>query len=320
MIAILGSGFGLYGYLPALVDGCKERIVLPERCRSHFNERSELQRFASDVKWEQNEAEVLDCVSGVVLALQPIKQCEWVPQCLARSNIERLLLEKPLAHSPEVAITLFEDLLRSRKVFRIGYTFRYTEWGKQLLNILASQREGGLLTIRWSFMAHHFRHNLQNWKRFNSAGGGAIRFYGIHLIALLSEIGYRNVSLSQASGTSPEEVEKWVAIFEGPGLPECEVIVDTKSNVSEFKIELASNSTAVLTTTVFANLSDPFESQNKVYELDQIDQRVPILSQLCRSLWEDGTKEYEWYNATNWLWLTIENKTQFWLLRTALSI
>jgi predicted dehydrogenase len=317
MIAIFGSGFGIYGYLPALVDGCGQRILLPKRYRTRFCERSELARFSDDVQWEQDESAALDCADGVMLALRPLNQSEWIPQSLARSNIERLLLEKPLAHSPEVAITLFEKLLHSRKVFRIGYTFRYTEWGKQLLNSLTSKREGGLLTIRWSFMAHHFRHNLQNWKRFNAAGGGAIRFYGIHLIALLAEIGYGNVSLSQASGTSPDEVEKWAAIFEGPDLPECEVVVDTKSNVSEFKIEYVSYSNTVPATTVFANLSNPFEPQDKVYKFDEIDQRVPILTQLCRSLWQDGKKEYDWYNTTNSLWLTTENKTKFELLLTA---
>lgn len=314
MIAILGSGFGLYGYLPALVDGCAERVVLPERYRTRFCERSGLERFARNVQWEKNESIVLDCASGVVLALQPINQSEWIPHCLARPNIERLLLEKPLAHSPAIALTLFDDLVRSRKVFRMGYTFRHTEWGKHLLNTLATRSENGLLTIHWSFMAHHFRHNLRNWKRFNSVGGGAIRFYGIHLIALLSKIGYRNVTLSRAFGTSPDEVEKWVASFESSNLPKCEVVVDSKSKVSEFKIEHTSKSNAVSTTTVFANLNDPFESQNKVYELDQIDQRVPILSQLCRSLWEECSNEYEWYDATNWLWLRIENKTQFGLI------
>ena len=112
MIAILGSGFGLYGYLPALIDGCAERVVLPERYRTRFCERPELARFTSNVQWRHNETKVLDCASGVVLALQPNNQSEWIPQCLARTNIERLLLEKPLAQSPKIAIDLFNELYR----------------------------------------------------------------------------------------------------------------------------------------------------------------------------------------------------------------
>jgi hypothetical protein len=310
MMAIFGSGFGLYGYLPALIDGCGARVVLPERYRTRFCERIELERFSSNVQWEQNEGKVLDCANGVVLALQPTNQIQWIHECIARTNIELLMLEKPLAHSPVVAKNLFDDLIRSGKVFRIGYTFRYTEWGKQLRSMLGANSENRFLKIRWSFMAHHFRHDFHNWKRFNSAGGGAIRFYGIHIIALLSEIGYRNVTLSRVTGTSPDEVEKWVAIFEGSGLPECEVIVDTKSNVSEFKIEIISNSNGLSDSTIFTNLSDPFESKNNIYKLDKLDQRVPIIIQLCRSLWVKCANEYEWYEATLQLWTNVEDKTE----------
>ena len=307
----MAQALGLYGYLPALIDVCKEGVVLPERSRTHFCERPELKRFSSNVQWRKNETKVLDSASGVILALQPITQSEWISECLARPNIEFLLLEKPLAPSPKAALNLLEELVHSGKVFRIGYTFRYTDWGKQLRNTLNANKKEGLLTIRWCFMAHHFLHDLHNWKRFNEVGGGAIRFYGIHLIALLAEIGYRNVTLSRAFGTSPEEVEKWVANFDGSDLPECEIVIDTKSSVSEFKVKYDSNSFAGSVTNVFANLSDPFKSQNKDRELAQIDHRVTVLSQLCGSLWEEYANEYEWYDATLKLWLSIEEKTQF---------
>ncbi len=311
MFAILGSGFGLYGYLPALVDGCAQRIVLPERYRASFFARSELARFASGVQWELDESAALDCADGVVLALRPLDQNEWLHRCLARSNIERLLLEKPLAHSPEAAAATFDDLIRSCKVFRIGYTFRYTPWGMQKLSALGSTRRSGSLSIQWSFCAHHFRHDLQNWKRFNATGGGVIRFYGIHIIALLAEIGYREVFLSRAFGSSPDEIEKWMAVFTGSGLPECEVLVDTRSNVNKFLVEQSSNPSVGQTTTVFANLSDPFDLESKSCQLTRIDQRVPILSRLCRSLWEEGANDYEWYDATIKLWRRTEDKTRF---------
>ncbi len=135
MFAILGSGFGIYGYLPALV-GCAQRIVLPVRYRARFCDRPELVRFTPDVDWAENENTALSCADGVVLALRPINQSEWVPRCLAHSNINRLLLEKPLAHTPEVAAVLFDDLLRSKKTFRIGYTFRFTVWGGAVIKRL----------------------------------------------------------------------------------------------------------------------------------------------------------------------------------------
>jgi predicted dehydrogenase len=310
VIAILGSGFGLYGYLPALVGGCGQRIVLSERYRARFCERPELARFAGDVQWERDEATALDCADGVVLALRPSDQSAWIPRCLARANIERLLLEKPLASSPEVAAALFGELTRSRKVIRMGYTFRYTAWGKRILDALGRTRESRTLSIQWNFLSHHFRDDLHNWKRFHVSGGGAIRFYGIQLIALLAEIGYRDVIVSRSFGKSVDEIEKWTASFAGPGLPECDIVVDTRAAVGTFRVELLSNSSTALGAVV-ANLSDPFDSTGEACQSGGLDRRVSILSRLCRSLWEQSINEYVWYQSTIELWRCIEEKTQF---------
>lgn len=310
MFAIFGSGFGLYGYLPALVSGCGERVILPERYRGRVGDRPELDHYATNLRWADDEFAALKCADGVVLALRPADQTVWISRCLAHSNIRYLLLEKPLAYSPEVAANVLDELVLSAKVFRVGYTFRYTSWGKKLLSTLCSTRGCGLVSIRWSFLAHHFRYDLRNWKRFQRTGGGAIRFYGIHLVALMAEIGYRNVIRSRALGISLDEVEKWIATFSGPGLPECEVVVDTRSIVREFLVTQVSSFSAGLIT-VFANLSDPFDSEDAIYQPGRIDQRVPVLTQLCHSLREEGTNEYEWYDATIKLWSRIERETQF---------
>jgi predicted dehydrogenase len=315
MFAILGAGFGLYGYLPALVGGCEQRVVLPERYRARFSERSELARFAVEVQWEEDEVAALACADGVALALRPSDQVEWVHRCLARPNIKRLLLEKPLAQSPEASETLLDALKDSGKVYRIGYAFRYTTWGKRLLSSLKLTGETGALSIDWCFLAHHFRHDLSNWKRFNATGGGAIRFYGIHLIALLAEMGYHNVIRSQALGASPDELETWIAAFTGSGRQECNIVVDTRSAVEAFRVQQISRSRAGLTTDL-ANLSNPFDVQDETVQSDPIDQRVPTLTRHCRSVWEEDANDYAWYDATIALWRAVEQQTQFELRRS----
>lgn len=310
MIAILGSGFGLYGYLPALVSGCGERIVLLKRYHARFCERPELARFAQDVQWERDEATALRCADGAVIALPPIAQSEWIPQCLALPNIERLLLEKPLAVSPEIAAGLSGDLARSGKTVRMGYTFRYTAWGTGIRDALKMKKENRSLSIQWNFRAHHFRHDLRNWKRFHVSGGGPIRFYGIQLIALLAEIGYCDVTSSRSFGNSPDEIEKWTASFAGPGLPECDAVVNTRASVRSFRVGLLPNS-GTETEAEFANQADPFESPSETDSLEGLDRRVPALSRLCRSLWEQSVNDYAWYDAVIELWRRIEEKTHF---------
>jgi predicted dehydrogenase len=311
MFTILGSGFGIYGYLPALIDGCAQRIVLPERYRARFCDRPELVRFIHHVDWAENENTALNSADGVVLALRPIDQSEWVSRCLARANMNRLLLEKPLAHTPEVAAVILDDLLRSKKMFRIGYTFRFSTWGELLLNSLNTSMDNSSISIHWSFLAHHFRHDLQNWKRSNAAGGGALRFYGIHLVALFAEIGYREVNVSRTFGPFEDEIEKWVAVFTGSGLPECTAMVDTKAINSRFHVEQITDTIDGKITTIFADLDDPFDSGHGVLQKNNIDQRVPILDKLCRSLWQEEENEYEWYDATIALWKIVEKNTKF---------
>ena len=309
MIAILGSGFGLYGYLPALVNGCGQRVVLSERHREPFRLRPELARFVNDVQWERDEARALDVADGVVLALQPRQQSEWIPRCLERPNLKRILVEKPLATSPEAAGALHGDLVGSGKIIRIGYTFRYTDWGERIRVGVKQSGENKRLLIQWSFLAHHFRHGLGTWKQFTNSGGGAIRFYGIQLIALLAELGYQAAISSQSFGSSGDVVEKWTASFSGAGLPECDVVVDTRSVIEKFRAELLFSSTTE-PAQVFADLSDPFESVT-VESSGGLDRRVPVLSRLCRSLWEQGSDDEGWHKATIDLWRRVEERTTF---------
>jgi len=305
MFAILGSGFGLYGYMPALIEGCGQQVALPERYRSQFLQRPQLARFWGKIQWMADENAALDVSEGIVLALTPATQEEWLPRCLAHPGVKHLFLEKPLGHSPEIAIKLLDTLLCSKKSFRIGYSFRHTLWGKRLLEILTSKHASCSFSIRWTLMAHHFQNDLKNWKRSHSTGGGVVRFYGIQVIALMAEAGYEDVSLSQTFAAKPDDIEQWTVIFNGNGLPECRVLIDIRAAKNKFLIEQNCGGN----TTVLVDLKDPFDPEIDADKPDGNDRRVPVLNRLCRSLYEENTTPYGWYRATNDLWHLIEKKT-----------
>ena len=116
--------------------------------------------------------------------------------------------------------------------------------------------------------------------------------------------------MSRGFGKSADEVDKWTASFAGPGLPGCDIVVDTRSVVGKFRVELLPNSSTELGA-VLANLSDPFDSTGEASPSGGLDRRVSMLTRLCRSLWEQSINEYAWYEATIELWRCIEEKTQF---------
>lgn len=305
---IIGSGFGLYGYLPALIEKWEQKIILPFRYQSKLLARSELASYFSEIDWVCDERAALHLADTVVLAIRPADQFYWVMESLNQSNIKRLLLEKPLAESPDRAKELFNNLLISQKTFRIGYIFRHNAWARQFSLNLARNINSGAVRIIWCFRAHHFRNNLQNWKRYADSGGGAIRFYAIHLLALLAEIGYRDVISSQLGGSCRlNQIERWRGVFSGVSLPPCEVIVDSNSNKTSFLVERNDPGALPL---IFADLKDPFDLGDDAKK-SHLDQRVSLLADACGSIWEDSTMEYEWYEAALDLWSCVEEK-QIW--------
>lgn len=306
MFAVRGSGFGLYGYVPALTEGCDQIVILPERYRARFSERPELLNLVHSVMWDADDAGALRRASGAVVALPPEHQTTVIRLCLASPNVEQLLLEKPLAPSPADASMTLRTLVRSRRTFRVGYLFRHSSWANRLATTLRGEGRPMRLEIRWKFAAHHYVHDERNWKRFAPAGGGAIRFFGIHLIALLAEFGYREVLTSRALRTSADECEKWAAVVAGQSLPECDLVVDSRSQDRSFQVVLdtpgSPNPSAGL-----VHATDPFDLDDRA---DGFDRRVWALTDLCRSLW-DGSRSYDWYEAAISLWDHVEAKTQF---------
>jgi predicted dehydrogenase len=266
-----------------------------------------LQEFATAITWVSDDLEALSVADGVAIALLPDRQVAVVRDCLQRPNIRRLVLEKPMAPDPRTAGDLLAELESSKKDFRIGYTFRYTPWGEQLLT--RAQLTGvESLSVQWSFMAHHFRHGLDNWKRQEESGGGPLRMMGIHVVALLAELGYEHVEWSQTCGQSKSDKEKWAARFTGSNVPPCDVVVDMRSTVESFRIievQAQRKTTSV-------SLRTPFDDARPVQRSTPgQDARVGVVGALCRSFRETVPVPYGWYKQTIQLWNEAEAKDVF---------
>jgi len=298
VLAILGSGFGLYGYLPALVGTSRQKILLLERYRARLGARPELAPFEPAVEWAEDVDDVLARANGIVLALRPADQVDLLVACIESPNIRRLLLEKPVAPDPESAAEAMARLKRSGKIFGIGYTFRHTSWAPLLARAILSAASA--LSLEWHFMAHHFQHDLQNWKRRQPLGGGVVRFYGIQLIALLAEFGYRGVDKTSVRGATPDEPEFWTARFTGEGLPPFSMTIDSRSDKARFRIEQVIRGAR----STVLDAIDPFGDQ--LPPSAGGDRRIGPLLSLCRTWLDESDQSYEWYDATIELWRAAE--------------
>ena len=63
-VAILGSGFGLYGYLAAL-QALPCRVLIPERYRRIVESREELSSFAAGIAWVADESVAIDLADAI---------------------------------------------------------------------------------------------------------------------------------------------------------------------------------------------------------------------------------------------------------------
>lgn len=186
---IIGGGFGLYGYLPALAEepSCGQITTL-ERYRSFIRSRNDIAKYEGRVKFVKNESELLAYSDQLVIAKRPQDQEELVALISLTGWRGSLLLEKPLARNPSKADLLI-DCLRSAKVgFSIGYTLIETNWAREIQTLFANS-DPDCITISWKFRAHHYSNDLSSWKRYPKEGGGALRFYCNHLVAFLSDLG-----------------------------------------------------------------------------------------------------------------------------------
>ncbi|MFZ0219872.1 MAG: Gfo/Idh/MocA family oxidoreductase [Candidatus Aquirickettsiella sp.] len=274
----------------------KLRIILPIRYQKYFKLRDDLRPFFNNVEWVNDDENILRICEGVIIALSPTLQYSCVKKCLNYSNISHLLLEKPLAVTPYLANDLIDKLEHSRKKFRIAYNFRYTDWGRNLL-----RSSGGLKNIFWDFQAHHYRLNVQTWKRQHTEGGGALRFYGIHLIALLSELGYNKVFFSETKAKQYSEVDSWQAEIRGINLLPCVLNINTDNKITRFTIKY--NDMKLWT------IMHPFQITTSSIKTNRLDQRIPFLIQSLNDLFYEEKIFYEWYKTTNSLWYDIEQRT-----------
>jgi len=224
-------------------------------------------------------------------------------RCCGLANLQTLFLEKPIAANPVDAVQVIDEIRRSGKRVRVGYTFLHTDWFATL-DLPASEVPHQTVTITWRFMAHHFAHALVNWKARHSQGGGVLRFFAIQLLAVLAGQGYSTANRSVLSGTITDCPERWDAVFTGAGLLQAVVEVDARSGTNVFRFRAEGGPAA----TDLVDLRDPFPSMSLGTAEDR---RVAILKRLLGTIDAPDESLSTLYGQINELWLKTEAVTEF---------
>lgn len=301
MTGIIGAGFGLYGYFPAVVK-TEGKAVLLNEAKSIFETRPELQKYKENILWSDNIDSLLPLVDNLIVSVPPKIQEEYFNKIISAENISKIILEKPLASTPETSQIFLSNLSDSKKSFRIGYTFLYTNW---FGNFEKEIIENTNIEIIWTFKAHHYKHNVENWKRYNSEGGGVIRFFGIHLFPLLINFGFNEVVSSETSGANSNDLEKWTSVFKNQNGFVCKLSVNSNLEKEVFSIKAENKQNKII------DFVSPFETANDAIQNE--DNRVVILERLLKSLNDENQNSSmsSLYKNSNELWLKTEMINKF---------
>lgn len=184
-VGIIGSGFGLYGLLPAFNSTLKCEVV--SICGK---KTKRLVRYCQSIgltniytNWQTMlDEEKLD---ALVLAVTPNAQYK-----IAKVAIEKglhIFAEKPLAATYRDAKELLRLATKKKITHTIDFIFPEIEEWKKVKQLLDNKTLGKLkyIQLNWDFLSYNIKNRIASWKTNVVEGGGALSFYFSHSLYYL---------------------------------------------------------------------------------------------------------------------------------------
>jgi hypothetical protein len=282
MVGILGSGFGLYGYLPAICQVSNERVFLLNKAKKILISRPELTKYYDRINWVESSSEIISTCNTLIIAYPPEYVYPLIDLIEKSSTIRRIIVEKPICQDPTTSLQ-FISRVKNKKIKIIsGFIFIYTEWYQNLV-----ENNKGDININWKFLKKINLSSNLSWKYISNQGGGALNMYGLHLLSILTSFKAEPINIIQ------NDDEVFRAVFKTKNKFYIKINLELTATQSNFEIE---NITSMET---------PFGKQKEIYHEDY---RVKYI---CKML-IDFENNYEDLDKlmleTMYLWSLIENK------------
>lgn len=302
MWGVLGGGFGLYGYLPALARHSRGKVLLLQRYCSVIEARPDLMDYLEAAEFCEDESELMSRADSLVMARRPEDTLGLLDRIAASGQLQTVILEKPVGRTPDEGADVIDRLERTGKAFDAAFLFRHAPWAQAWRVAITRRRGPEVATLRWRFHAHHYRNDLINWKRMHDSGGGALRFFGIHVIALLAEWGFEQVSDSRVIIDDRGGVSGWQARFVSERMAPVLVDLDSRAISSEFALTAGGG--------YCHRAEDPFSQPGSLQAAASGDRRVSYLLALLGGRRETVSESAARLRDINRLWHAVEAATE----------
>lgn len=184
-IGIVGSGFGLYGLLPAFntTPGCKVISICGRKTGRLINYCKSIGLKKIYTDWQKMLTdEKLD-----VLAIAVIPNAQYQIARVAMNKNLHIFAEKPLAANLQQAQELLTLAIKKKIKHVIDFEFPEIEEWKKVKELLDKKKYGKLkqIDLNWDFLSFDIKNKRSSWKTDIAEGGGALSLYFSHSLYYL---------------------------------------------------------------------------------------------------------------------------------------
>jgi predicted dehydrogenase len=180
-VAIIGSNFGISGYLPALKKNKNYKIVLI-CCRSDES-LTKLKKKFTKIKISKNWKDAFNKNIDLII-------CSTIPKVqdkIINYNFKikkSIIFEKPISSSYQKSLLILKKLIKYKIKSEINLTFLYHNLFISLKKIIDSNKLGKVkkISIDWSLKNNSLLKKNYSWKIDSKQGGGIKNIYLIHIL------------------------------------------------------------------------------------------------------------------------------------------
>lgn len=208
-IGIIGSGFGLYGLLPAFhsLPNCRVVAFGGKQSPRLLNIIKELS-LEGTIQLYQNGQEMLACeqLDAVAIAVPPTAQYPIAKMALAKNM--HVFAEKPLTAQLAHAYDLADLAARKKVTHGVDFLFPEIDVWQMAKKMLDEKKFGEIrhVAVNWDFRSYDVRQKIASWKTDPSQGGGALAFYFSHVLYYLEYFVGPITSLKSRFSYSPDSL------------------------------------------------------------------------------------------------------------------
>ena len=203
-VGIIGSGFGLYGLLPAFnaIKDCRVACICGKKTNRllKYCQKIHLDNIYTDWKqMMQNEG-----LDAVALAVPPKIQYQ-IAKIAIKKNIN-VFAEKPLTINCRQAVELYRLAVEKKVVHAVDFIFPEIKAWQVVKKLLDKNKYGKLkhVSVNWNFLSYDLRKNISSWKTDIKEGGGALSFFFSHTLYYLEYYAGEIVNLQSSLSYSKE--------------------------------------------------------------------------------------------------------------------